>query len=174
MLIQLNGVWLTNDGTGTYSERQITSAQEIKLNGKQLVQIAQFLRGPTSIPYARLNPINELSFKVTRNFALINPSDPNPIASAESYMILDFWTKPLSGVLTFVCGQVLSPNQIYLQSQNAILNSSPSLDATGVKLIIEYTLQCSTPVVIPTPGSTLLSGTGGTLLSGSGGSLLGG
>src|ERR1035437_5037039 len=127
MLIQFNGQWLTNDGSGTYSERAITSAQEVRPTAEEVIQIAQFLRGKSSMPYDRGNQITNISFKVTRNFALINPSDTNPIGTTESFMLLDFWSQPKSGAVTLFCGPIgISPmRRVY--GANAVLKSSPSI-----------------------------------------------
>jgi hypothetical protein len=173
MLIQFNGVFLTNDGSGTYPERAITSAQQFQLDGKQNIQVAEFIRGITAIPYARQNKLSTLRFKVTRNFALINPADTNPIATCEQFALTDFSLRAQNGILFIYCGPIGGSPQLCVQATNAVLESSPSIDATGVRLSIDYSIQCSTLFVAPAPGSTLTDQSGNPLTDQSGNPLTG-
>ena len=171
MLVQYAGSWVTNDGSGTFSERAITSAQGFKVNGKQLVQIAQFLRGLSEIPIARGNKINVITFAVTRNFALLNPSDTNPIGSAEAFALTHFTSLPQSGLLKLFPGPIGGSPSLLVTAQNAVLEATPSVDITGIRLTINYSIQCSSLVAAPPSGTVLQSGAGGTLTSATGGSL---
>lgn len=104
MLVRYNNVWLTNDGSGTFSGRAITSTSEGRLNGKQLIQEAAFLRGISGIPIPRGNLTHSFNFKVYRNFQLLNPAASNPVALAEIFMLTHFTQLPKSGVLQVYCG----------------------------------------------------------------------
>ncbi len=51
MRISLNNIWLTNDGVTDL--QSWTDAHDVQLNGKQMVQDAQFLRAVAAQPLAR-------------------------------------------------------------------------------------------------------------------------
>ena len=94
MRISLNNVWLTNDGVADL--RSWTDAHDVLLNGKQLVQDAQFLRAVAAQPLARGNQINQLRFTVTRQHS--------SVAEASAYVATLFSALPSSGVATIICG----------------------------------------------------------------------
>jgi hypothetical protein len=94
MRISLNNVWLTNDGTTDL--HLWTDAHGVQLNGRQIVQDAQFLRALAAQPLARGNAVNQLRFTVTRQFT--------SVAAASSYVLTAFSALPGSGTATLVCG----------------------------------------------------------------------
>lgn len=94
MRISLNNIWLTNDGATDL--HAWTDAHDVQLNGRQIVQDAQFLRATTARPLGRGNRINQLRFTVTRQHA--------SVAEASAYMLTAFSSLPPSGTATIVCG----------------------------------------------------------------------
>ncbi len=94
MRISLNNVWLTNDGTADL--RAWTDAHDARLNGRQLVQDAQFLRAVAAQPLGRGNAVNQLRFTVTRQHT--------SAAEAAAYALTAFSTLPGSGSATIICG----------------------------------------------------------------------
>jgi hypothetical protein len=94
MRISLNNIWLTNDGV---TDLHVwTDAHDVRLNGKQLVQDAQFLRAVAAQPMARGNQVNRLQFSVTRQHA--------SVAEASAFAVTAFSSIPASGLATIVCG----------------------------------------------------------------------
>lgn len=69
MRISLNNTWLTNDGVSDL--RAWSDAHDVRLNGRQLVQDAQFLRAVSAQPLGRGNAVNELQFTVTQQHASV-------------------------------------------------------------------------------------------------------
>ena len=161
MLIQFNGTWLTNDGSGTYPERAWTSACNVKLNGKQLIQEAQFLRGVSALPIARGNKINQLSFDVIRNFQLLNPSASNWIALTEAFALTHFSGLPTYGALVLTCGAP-GETSIVVQAANAVLEAEPNLNAMGARLTMSYSFRCG--LLTQLASSTLLQSQSGPTL----------
>ena len=94
MRISLNDVWLTNDGTTDL--QSWTDAHDVELNGKQIVQDAQFLRALAAQPLARGNQVNLLRFTVTRQHV--------SVAEAAAYVLTAFSSLPGSGTATILCG----------------------------------------------------------------------
>src|SRR5476651_489447 len=94
MRISLNNVWLTNDGATDL--HAWTDAHGVRLNGKQLVQDAQFLRAVAAQPLARGNQVNQLRFTVTRQHS--------SVAAAGAFAVTAFSALPASGLATSVCG----------------------------------------------------------------------
>ncbi len=94
MRISLNDVWLTNDGVA--SLQAWTDAQSVLLNGKQVVQDAQFLRAAAAQPLARGNRVNLLQFTVTRQHA--------SVAEAGAYALTAFSSLPGEGTAVVICG----------------------------------------------------------------------
>lgn len=94
MRISLNNIWLTNDGETAL--QTWTDAHDVQLNGKQMVQDAQFLRALAAQPLARGNQVNQLRFTVTRQHA--------SVAEAEAYILTAFSFLPTSGLATIICG----------------------------------------------------------------------
>jgi len=94
MRVSLNNVWLTNDGT--VDLRTWTDAYKVQLNGRQIVQDAQFLRAVSAQPLARGNAVNELRFTVTQQHA--------SVAAASAFTLTAFSVLPTGGSATLVCG----------------------------------------------------------------------
>src|SRR5271155_5191236 len=94
MRISLNGIWLTNDGMTDL--QSWTDAHGVLLNGRQMVQDAQFLRAVSALPLARGNAVNVLQFTVTRQHT--------SVAEAAAYMLTTFSSLPTSGTATVICG----------------------------------------------------------------------
>jgi hypothetical protein len=94
MRISLNNVWLTNDGVSDL--RAWSDAHDVRLNGRQLVQDAQFLRAVSAQPMARGNAVNELQFTVTQQHG--------SVAVAAAFALTAFSLLPASGSATVVCG----------------------------------------------------------------------
>ncbi len=94
MRISLNNIWLTNDGVADL--HTWTDAHDVRLNGRQLVQDAQFLRAVAAQPLARGNQVNQLRFTVTRQHS--------SVAEASAYIVTAFSMLPSSGLAMIVCG----------------------------------------------------------------------
>ncbi len=94
MRISLNNVWLTNDGA--MDLHAWTDAHDVQLNGRQIVQDAQFLRAVAAEPMARGNQVNQLRFTVTRQHV--------SVAEAAAYVLTAFSSLPGSGTATIICG----------------------------------------------------------------------
>lgn len=94
MRISLNNIWLTNDGTTDL--RAWTDASQVRLNGRQIVQDAEFLRSVSAQPLARGGAVNQLRFTVTRQHA--------SVAEASAYALTAFSSLPGSGTATVICG----------------------------------------------------------------------
>lgn len=94
MKISLNNIWLTNDGTTDLPSW--TDAHHVRLNGKQIVQEAQFLRALAAQPLARGNRTNHLRFTVTRQHG--------SVAAASAYMLTAFSSLPIDGTARLICG----------------------------------------------------------------------
>jgi hypothetical protein len=94
MRISLNNIWLTNDGATDL--QTWTDAHDVRLNGKQMVQDAQFLRAVAAQPLARGNRVNVLRFTVTRQHA--------SVAEAGAYVLTAFSLLPADGMATIFCG----------------------------------------------------------------------
>jgi hypothetical protein len=94
MRISLNDVWLTNDGVSDL--QSWTDAHDVLLNGKQMVQDAQFLRAVSAQPLARGNEVNLLTFTVTRQHV--------SVAEATAYLLTALGSLPGSGTATIICG----------------------------------------------------------------------
>src|ERR1700722_13061932 len=94
MRISLNNVWLTNDGVADL--QSWTDAHDVLLNGRQVVQDAQFLRAVAAQPLARGNEVNVLTFTVTRQHV--------SVAEAAAYVLTAFSSLPGSGTATMLCG----------------------------------------------------------------------
>ena len=75
-----------------------TDAHEVLLNGKQVVQDAQFLRARSAQPLARGNAVNVLQFSVTRQHV--------SVAEAAAFVLTAFSSLPGSGAATMVCGAI--------------------------------------------------------------------
>ena len=93
MRISLNNIWLTNDGASDL--HAWTDAHDAHLNGRQVVQDAQFLRAVAAQPLARGNRVNQLRFTVTRQHA--------SVAAASAFAVTAFSSLPASGLATIIC-----------------------------------------------------------------------
>jgi hypothetical protein len=96
MRISLNNIWLTNDGASDL--QSWTDAHTVLLNGKQIVQDAQFLRAVATLPLARGNQVNVLQFTVTRQHVTV--------ADASAFLLTAFSSLPGSGTATVLCGAI--------------------------------------------------------------------
>lgn len=94
MRISLNNTWLTNDGTSDL--RAWSDAHEVRLNGTQIVQDAQFLRAVFARPLARGNAVNHLQFTVAQQHATV--------AAASAFAMTAFSSLPSGGTALLVCG----------------------------------------------------------------------
>jgi hypothetical protein len=94
MRISINNIWLTNDGVSDL--KAWSDAHDVRLNGRQVVQEAQFLRVAAAEPLARGNAVNELQFSVTQQHA--------SVAAAAAFALTAFSTLPAGGSATVVCG----------------------------------------------------------------------
>jgi len=94
MRISLNSIWLTNDGASDL--QSWTDGHDVLLNGRQMVQDAQFLRALAAQPLARGNAVNMLQFTVTRQHV--------SVAEAAAYVLTAFSSLPGSGAATIICG----------------------------------------------------------------------
>jgi len=94
MRISLNNVWLTNDGVADL--QAWTDAHDVRLNGRQVVQDAQFLRAVAAQPLARGNQMNQLRFTVTRQHA--------SVAEAAAWTLTAFSSLPAEGTVVLICG----------------------------------------------------------------------
>ena len=94
MRISLNNIWLTNDGVADL--QSWTDGHDVLLNGRQMVQDAQFLRALAAQPLARGNAVNVLQFTVTRQHV--------SVAEAAAYVLTAFGSLPGSGTATIICG----------------------------------------------------------------------
>jgi len=129
MKISLNSIWLTNDG---HTDLQSwTDAHDVSLNGKQVVQDAQFLRAATAQPLARGNQVSVLQFTVTRQHV--------SVADAAAYVLTAFGSLPASGTATVICG-ASGENPIAL-SFAAVLEGVPKASFTGTRTDTTFTLR---------------------------------
>jgi hypothetical protein len=173
MLVKFNGVWLTNDGSGTFPERAITSTQGATLSGKEVVQEVQFMRALASTFFDRGNLSHTFTFKVARNFQLLMPDEPNPIAQASAFMLTHFTLLAKSGALLMQCGG-WGEAPLFAQASNAVLESTPNFTSRGVAVDATYSFKCGPIqlVLVDSPGSGASGGGGdpggSTSTSGSG------
>ena len=129
MRISLNNVWLTNDGATDL--RSWTDAHEVRLNGQQVVQDAQFLRAVAGQPLARGNAVNQLRFSVTRQF----PS----VAEASAYVLTAFSSLPPSGTATIICGA--SGENLLACTFSAVLEEMPKSSFLGTRTDTTFLLR---------------------------------
>lgn len=94
MKISLNNIWLTNDGVADL--RAWTDAHGLTLNGRQLVQDAEFLRALAAQPLGRGNKSHTLVFSVTQQFPTV--------AQAAAFALTGFTNFPPNGSLSLTCG----------------------------------------------------------------------
>lgn len=129
MRISLNNIWLTNDGATDLHEW--TDAHDVRLNGRQMVQDAQFLRALAAQPLARGNQVNQLRFTVTRQHA--------SVAEASAYLLTAFSSLPMSGVATIICGAYGEPPLVCVF--NAVLEEMPEGRFHGTRTDTTFVLR---------------------------------
>jgi hypothetical protein len=129
MKISLNSIWLTNDG---HTDLQSwTDAHGVSLNGRQLVQDAQFLRAVGAQPLARGNLVNVLQFTVTRQHV--------SVADAAAYVLTAFSSLPLSGTATVICGA--SGENALTCTFTAVLEEMPKASFHGTRTDTTFVLR---------------------------------
>jgi hypothetical protein len=129
MRISLNGVWLTNDGVSDL--QSWTDAHDVQLNGRQIVQDAQFLRALAAQPLARGNQVNVLRFTVTRQLV--------SVAEAAAYVLTAFSSLPGSGTATIICGA--SGENLLTCTFSAVLEEMPASRFRGTRADTTFVLR---------------------------------
>ena len=129
MRISLNSVWLTNDGATDL--QSWTDAHNVELNGKQIVQDAQFLRAVAAEPLARGNAVNQLQFTVTRQHV--------SVADAATYVLTAFSSLPGSGTATIICGA--SGENLLTCTFSAVLEEMPKCRFLGTRTDMTFLLR---------------------------------
>jgi hypothetical protein len=129
MRISLNDVWLTNDGTTDL--QSWTDAHDVVLNGRQLVQDAQFLRAVSVLPLARGNAVNVLQFSVTRQHA--------SVADAAAYVLTAFGSLPPGGTATVLCGA--NGEDLLTCTFSAVLEEMPKCRFLGTRTDMTFVLR---------------------------------
>ena len=95
MRISLNNVWLTNDGATDL--QSWTDAHDVLLNGRQVVQDAQFLRAVAAQPLARGNAVNHAAIHG-------DAAACRAWRRRRRYVLTAFSSLPASGTATMICG----------------------------------------------------------------------
>jgi len=129
MRISLNSIWLTNDGASDL--QSWTDAHNVLLNGKQLVQDAQFLRAVAAQPLARGNAVNLLQFTVTRQHV--------SVADAAAYVLTAFSSLPGSGTALIICGA--SGENLLTCTFAAVLEEMPKCSFLGTRTDTTFVLR---------------------------------
>lgn len=129
MRISLNNVWLTNDGVSDL--QSWTDAHDVLLNGRQVVQDAQFLRAASAQPLARGNEVNVLQFTVTRQHV--------SVAEAAAYVLTAFGSLPGSGSATIICGA--SGESLLTATFAAVLEEMPKCTFHGSRTDMTFSLR---------------------------------
>jgi hypothetical protein len=129
MRISLNSVWLTNDGAADL--QSWTDAHDVLLNGKQIVQDAQFLRAVSAEPLARGNQVNRLQFTVTRQHV--------SVADAAAYVLTAFSSLPQSGTATVLCGA--SGETLLTCTFASVLEEMPKASFLGTRTDTTFVLR---------------------------------
>ena len=129
MRISLDGVWLTNDGVSDL--QSWTDAHDVLLNGRQVVQDAQFLRAASAQPLARGNEVNALQFTVTRQHV--------SVAEAAAYVLTAFSSLPGSGTATIICGA--SGESLLTATFSAVLEEMPKCTFHGTRTDMTFVLR---------------------------------
>ena len=129
MRISLNNVWLTNDGVADL--QSWTDAHDVELNGRQIVQDAQFLRAVSAQPLARGNLVNQLRFTVTRQHV--------SVAEAAAYALTAFSWLPGSGTATILCGA--SGEALLTCTFSAVLEEMPTCSFFGTRTDATFLLR---------------------------------
>jgi hypothetical protein len=129
MRISLNNIWLTNDGVADL--QAWTDAHDVLLNGKQVVQDAQFLRAAAAQPLARGNAVTLLQFSVTRQHATV--------ADAAAFVLTAFSSFPPSGTAQVICGA--AGENLITCSFPAVLEEMPKGSFRGTRSDTTYILR---------------------------------
>lgn len=129
MRISLGGVWLTNDGVADL--QSWTDAHDVVLNGKQVVQEAQFLRAAAATPLARGNAATVLQFSVTRQHV--------SVAEAAAYVLTAFAGFPSSGTAQIICGA--SGENLLACTFAAVLEEMPRCTFRGARSDVTFVLR---------------------------------
>jgi hypothetical protein len=147
MKISINNVWLTNDGVSDL--RAWSDAHDVRLNGQQVVQEAQFLRAVTASPLARGNATNELQFSVTQQHASV-------AAAAAAFALTAFGALPGSGTATVVCG-ALGETPVTC-TFSAVLAAMPACSFRGTRTDVTFVLRGGAISVLAGPGVAAVDG----------------
>jgi hypothetical protein len=146
MRVALNNVWLTNDGVSDL--HAWTDAHSVSLNGRQVVQEAQFLRAVAGELLARGNLVNELRFTVTRQHA--------SVAEAASFLLGAFSSLPTEGLATVVCG---APGETAVTcTLAAVLAEMPSSTFRGTRTDTVFVLRGGAVSVLTSTVTTTVDG----------------
>ena len=129
MRISINNVWLTNDGVTDL--QSWTDAHDVVLNGKQVVQEAQFLRAAAAEPLARGNAVNVLQFSVTRQHV--------SVADAAAYVLTAFGSLPGSGPALVICGA--NGENLVTCSFEAVLEGIVKASFSGTRSDVTFVLR---------------------------------
>jgi hypothetical protein len=129
MRISLNAIWLTNDGTSDL--QSWTDAHDVALNGRQVVQDAQFLRSVAAEPLARGNQVNLLRFTVTRQHA--------SVAEATAFVLTAFSSLPGSGTALVLCGA--AGETVLTCTFSAVLEEMPACRFFGTRTDMTFVLR---------------------------------
>jgi hypothetical protein len=129
MRISLNNVWLTNDGVADL--QAWTDAHDVRLNGKQIVQDAQFLRAMAAQPLARGNLVNRLQFTVTQQHV--------SVAEAAAWVLTAFSSLPASGSALLICGAYGESPLVCTFA--AVLEEMPVLAFQGTRTDVTFVLR---------------------------------
>jgi hypothetical protein len=146
MKISINNVWLTNDGVSDL--RAWTDAHDVRLNGQQVVQEAQFLRAVTASPLARGNAANELQFSVTQQHA--------SVAAAAAFALTAFGALPASGTATVVCG-ALGESPVTCTFP-AVLAAMPACSFRGTRTDVTFVLRGGAMTVLAGSSAAAVDG----------------
>jgi hypothetical protein len=144
MRISLNNIWLTNDGV---TDLHVwTDASNVQLNGRQIVQDAQFLRALAAQPLARGNAVNQLRFTVTRQHT--------SVAEAGAYALTAFSSLPLDGLALLYCGALGETAQVC--SFNAVLEEMPECVFHGTRTDTTFVLRGGLISTVTTPAESAI------------------
>lgn len=112
------------------------SASDVRVNGRQIIDPAQFFRAVSTSYFPRGNLEVELSF--TTHWLLQGTTN------AEVFVLTHCTYLPMTntdnGVVQIVCGAESSPQTIY--SPSAVLESVEILEYRGESVDVRYTLRC--------------------------------
>lgn len=124
----------TNAVSGfSLSEGGNESPSGLKVNGKQLTQVAEYLRGPQVSAFGRQNFQTAISFRITRKHTTISDSEEFVLTYASSF--------PLGqGIFTFVTESSASAASTVTTYMVGVINDINLVEQIGVTTIHEYSL----------------------------------